>query len=383
MHDLAPLVRDAAFISQLARSVSSGAPPPTLRCAKIKITSRCNLRCSMCRYWKTEQEDTLPSERWREVFVELRTLGCRKVHFSGGEALLRRDFPELAQSAAALGLKVSLTTNGTLLTKDVVRRLVRGGVHSVSLSLDGASPRRHDGVRGIEGSFRRTVRAVERLRKESSTLRIRINSVLMRNNWRDLPGLVRLAGELGATDLVPMPVDEKGPRLRRLSREAIRTFNREVAPVVADLRQRYAFPLTTGRLYPFGVTEEEVRRSARGLYSRGAFASRPCLAPWLHLFLAWNGDAFSCCMTNQRMPPLGNVGHSSVEEVFLGPRSQEVRRSFAAGRPHAACERCDLFLAENALLHSALEQAGHEHGSEAGVAREHSRTDEGLAHAGL
>ena len=354
-----------------------------LRCVKIKITSRCNLRCSMCRYWKTEQEEVLPSERWREIFEELVVLGCKKIHFSGGEALLRRDFPELAQSAATLGLKVSLTTNGTLLTKDVVKRLMRGGIHSISLSLDGATAKRHDGVRGIEGSFRRTVRAVERLRQESPTLRIRINTVLMRNNWRDLPALVRLAGELGATDLVPMPVDEKGPRRRRLSREAIRSFNREVAPVVGDLRRRYGLPLTIDRIYPFGVTGDDIRRSARGLYSRGAFASRPCLAPWLHLFLAWNGDAFSCCMTNQRMPPLGNVGRSSVQEVFLGSRSQEVRRDFAAGRPHAACESCDLFLAENALLHAALEEAGDEHGCGAFVPRYSSRTDEGLAHAGL
>jgi MoaA/NifB/PqqE/SkfB family radical SAM enzyme len=338
MHDLSPLIRDPAFVSSLAQSLSEGTPPPTLRCAKIKITSRCNLRCSMCRYWKTQDEETLESERWREVFAELAELGCRKIHFSGGEALLRKDFPELAADAAALGLKVSLTTNGTLLTKDVVRRLVGGRIHSISLSLDGPTSRRHDAVRGRSGAFRRTVRAIERLRKASPDLRIRINTVLMRDNWRGLPGLVRLAGELGATDLVPMPVDEKGPRQRRLSRAAIRTFNREVAPVAADLRKHYGFPLDAGRVYPFGVTAEETRRSAQGLYARGVGASRPCLAPWLHLFLAWNGDAFSCCMTNGRIPPLGNVGEEiaatcSSRRTPSSMRHWRRRATISAPRP--------------------------------------------------
>jgi hypothetical protein len=88
-------------------------------------------------------------------------------------------------------------------------------------------------------------------------------------------------------------------------------------------------------------------------------------------------------MTNQRMGSLGNVASSSVREVWLGEASKAVRRSFAAGRPHRACDRCDLFLAENALLHAALDEARENAGAEGAVVRAPAGSVEGLTHADL
>src|SRR6266851_9659506 len=169
--------------------------------------------------------------------------------------------------------------------------------------------------------------------------------------------MVRLAGELGAEELLPMPVDESGARKHRLSSRQILEYNRMIAPDVLALRERYGFSTAPAFVYPFGVTEEEVRLSAQGLYARGVFERRACLVPWLHTFFAWNGDAFLCCMTNGRMEPLGNVGRQSVRDVFEGPGYRRVRGEFLAGRHLGSCHRCDLFPRENALLHAALDEA--------------------------
>jgi MoaA/NifB/PqqE/SkfB family radical SAM enzyme len=353
------LVRDAAFLEALAESLTLRRPPPLLRCAKIKLTSRCNLRCMMCKYWQTESERTLGSARWREVFGELAELGCRKVHFSGGEVFLRPDFLDLVESAARRGLKVNMTTNGTLVSRAAVRRIAELGVNGVSISLDGPTATAHNRVRGRDYAFRRSLRTARLLRRLAPRTKLRINFVVMRGNYRRLPEMVRLAGELGASELVPMPVDEKGPRRNRLSKAQIREYNRELAPRVAELRRRYGFSLAPALVHPFGVTDEDVRLSAKGLYARGFFERRACLVPWLHAFFAWNGDAFLCCMTNGRMEPLGNVGRQTVREVFHGPGYRRVREEFLAGRHLPSCHRCDLFLPENALLHAALDESGH------------------------
>jgi len=356
MYAVHELVSDPDFLEDLGASLATGAAPPLLRCAKIKLTSRCNLRCVMCRYWQTESETVLSSERWRGVFGELVELGCRKLHFSGGEVFLREDFLELVESAVARGLKVNLTTNGTLISKPAAKRLVAAGVNAVSVSLDGPTAAAHDAVRGRDYAYRRSLRALRWLRRASPSLKLRVNFVVMQDNYRQLPEMVRLAGELGMTDLVPMPIDEKGPRKRRLSRSQIRRYNREVAPQVLELRRRYGFATEPGLVYPFGVTEEELAASARGLYARGAFERRPCLAPWLHAFFAWDGETYLCCMTNGRMQSLGNVGRQSVREVFHGEGFAQVRREFLAGQAQPSCHRCDLFLPENARLHAALEK---------------------------
>lgn len=357
MYNVPALVADPDFVEALASSLETGAPPPLLRDAKIKLTSLCNLRCVMCKYWRTEREDALDSDRWRAVFAELVALGCRKLHFSGGEVFLRRDFLDLVDAAVALGLKVNVTTNGTLVDRERARRLAASGVNSVSISLDGPTARTHDAIRGQARAFRRSLRTIRRLRAHGGRLRIRVNFVVMRQNYRRLPAMVALAGRLGAEELLPMPVDEKGPRRRRLSATQIREYNRAIAPAVLEARVRHGFSTAPAFVYPFGVTDEEIRLSAAGLYARGAFTRRPCLAPWLHAFFAWNGDAYLCCMTNGRMEPLGNVGRQSVGEVFHGAAYQAVRRRFLAGRHLDSCHRCDLFLGENARLHAALDGA--------------------------
>ncbi len=358
MYNVGELVRNETFLHEFRESLAMKRPPPLLRCAKIKITSRCNLRCIMCKYWQTKSEDTLPSARWKEVFAELADLGCRKIHFSGGEVFLRQDFLELVEDAARRGHKVNMTTNGTLLDKERAKRLAGIGVNGVSISLDGPKASVHDRIRGREDAFKKSVRTIRWLREMDPKLKLRINFVIMKKNFKRTPDMVRLAGELGVRDLVPMPVDEKGPRKNRLNREQILEYNRDVAPEVLELRRRYGFATDPLSVYPFGVTEEEVAYSAEALYAKGYFERRPCLAPWLHLFLAWNGESYLCCMTNGRMDSLGNVGTSSVRGVFHGPGFQQVRRDFLAGRAHPSCHRCDLFLRENAQLHAALDQRG-------------------------
>src|SRR5690606_11604063 len=105
----------------------------------------------------------------------------------------------LAAHAADTGMKVTLTSNLTLLTKPRAKALSKIRLSSISTSLDGASPKMHDSIRGVPGSFRRTLAAlsaIERFRKRERP-RIRINFVMMRKNFRDYPALVELGAELG------------------------------------------------------------------------------------------------------------------------------------------------------------------------------------------
>jgi MoaA/NifB/PqqE/SkfB family radical SAM enzyme len=369
MYDLGSFLASDAAIERLRQQLvpantdvgaAGASAPPLLRDAKIKITSRCNLRCEMCKYWRIEHEPQLPSETWRAVLTDLAQLGCRKVHFSGGEVFLRSDFLELVEHAIGCRLKTNLTTNGTLVDKERARRLINAGVNSVSVSLDAPEHGLHDRLRGRPGAFKKTVRAVEALTRYAARSRfkkrgkVRINCVAMRSNFRRLPEMVRFAGELGAVDLNPMPVDEKGERRNRLSRREIELYNRELAPRVQELRQHYGFSLDPIKIYPFGVTPEEIRYSKRGLYARGFYETAPCLAPWLHTFIGWNGTVSLCCMTNGRIEPLGTIAAQPLRDVLQGSAYERIRGAFAAGTTLPECQRCDLFLSENAQLHAAL-----------------------------
>lgn len=348
-------------MARLARSLETG-HSDLLSSVKIKLTSFCNLRCQMCHYWKTTRENSLSTDQWFDVLAQLADLGCRKVHFSGGEVFLRRDFLDLVEHGTALKLKINLTTNGTLLTEERLRRLVRARPNSISLSLDGPKASVHDAIRGIPGSFKRTTRTVRKLveigRRQGHLPRVRINSVLQQANFKQVPALIELVAELGACELHPMPVDEKGERKNRLSRSQIETYNHQIAPRVLEARRQAGYSTAPWMVYPFGRTEEEIERARKGQYSLGIYSQKPCLSPWMHLFIGWDGETYLCCMTNRRMDSLGNVGRQSLADIFNGEPMRAVRRRFQALQLEPSCGRCDMVTFENRLLHEALEVPG-------------------------
>lgn len=336
-----------------------GLTPSYLRCAKIKLTSRCNLRCRMCKYWRTEGEEELTTGDVIRAIKSLHGLGCRKVHFSGGEVFLRDDLLEIVDYATSLGLKVNLTTNGTLIRKSTATRLIKSKVNSISFSLDGADAKLHDRIRGMKGAYRRIIRGIGHIAEAKSAMKgrtkIRVNVVLQRENYRVIPEIVEQAGALGAVDVKAIPVDGKCEGKAILSKSQIREFNDVVALQVIEARKRYGFSTASHITFPLGKKKAEINLAKEARYALGYYEDHLCFAPWLHTFISWNGDVFLCCMSRGRIPPLGNVRHESPEEIFRGARYNEVRNAIRQKR-FEFCSRCDDFLEENRFLEQQVRE---------------------------
>ncbi len=115
---------------------------------RVSVTDRCNLRCTYCMpeepTWFPHDQVLTYEELGRLIglFVER---GVRKVRFTGGEPLLRRDLGRLIQIVADLpGVEdISLTTNGVRLA-GMAPGLVEAGLHRVNVSLDTLDPKRFE-----------------------------------------------------------------------------------------------------------------------------------------------------------------------------------------------------------------------------------------------
>ena len=115
---------------------------PFLGSAKLKLVDACNLRCFMCDYWHGRRAGELDTDEVKRVLADLASLGCRKVHFTGGEIFMRRDAIALFEEATRLGMRVNLTTNGTLLDKGRARAML---VYALASSGDyGGAKAEHD-----------------------------------------------------------------------------------------------------------------------------------------------------------------------------------------------------------------------------------------------
>jgi MoaA/NifB/PqqE/SkfB family radical SAM enzyme len=211
-------------------------------------------------------------------------------------------------------------------------------------------------MRGVPGSFRQTLKALGLVGRygRSGRPKLRVNFVMTRHNFREYPELVRLAAEHGAVDVVPMPVDTKRPKLR-LSKRLIAEYNQEIAPRVRLERAAARMPLGDRHVHPFGHTRTEIGLSSAGQYAVGYYRAHPCYAPFLHAFVAWDGSVYPCCMTNGRVPPLGDLKHAGLGEVFRGEKFQALRRAVLRERL-PVCDACDMWIEENRSLGAALER---------------------------
>ena len=139
------------------------------------VTSRCNLRCSHCFYWKelnAASENELSIDEIRKIALSFEH--PVSLSLTGGEPFLRRDLKEIIRAfREGCGTReVGIATNGTLeaSTVETVCAILDEGLlsnFSVQVSLDGLE-KTHDAIRGIKGSFEKTMstlKALERIRK--------------------------------------------------------------------------------------------------------------------------------------------------------------------------------------------------------------------------
>lgn len=318
---------------------------------KIKVNYGCNLKCGMCNHWRVTREPPILMERFKEIISELAELGCKKIHFSGGEPMLRPQLSGLVEHAHNLGIRVTLTTNGTLVDKEKTKELILAGLRGVNISIDSPVRKVHEKIRGVQGSFKVTTRAVWLFRKyaHKGKITVRINTVISRDNYRSLAGLPDLAHELGANCLNLIPVDDHCGEHLSMRKKDIAAFNTEIAPQIESRAKELGITISAEDTYPFGREQAEVHLGRVGRYAFGYYNKYPCYAPWTHSLVDFNGLVYICCMTREQIPPLGNLKVQSFKEIWEGAAYRYFRTKMhpPALKP---CQRCDDFIGENKTI---------------------------------
>lgn len=171
---------------------------------KWDITSKCNLRCAHCSvaksYFNSDIKELSLDERLT-VLDRLIQSGVEGISLLGGEPLtMNEDLFKLLEKAKSGGLKVSLVTNGTLLTEQRLARLVDLSIDHIVVSIEGACRETHELVRGRHTFDKTTsnVRALTKaVREKQRATRICVNTVLNRINFSEIDKMVDLCVDLG------------------------------------------------------------------------------------------------------------------------------------------------------------------------------------------
>ena len=153
---------DSLRYTKSAHSMKSGAAEGVGPVVVWNSTKTCNLKCMHC-YMKSDArkyQDELSTAEAKKFIDDLAAFHVPVLLFSGGEPLIRPDFFELAAYAAAAGVRPTLSTNGTLITREVARRIKDIGVGYVGISLDGLRDV-NDTFRGVAGAYEKAMQGIE------------------------------------------------------------------------------------------------------------------------------------------------------------------------------------------------------------------------------
>ena len=382
MLSLTRLLGGAAPVDQDLRYGASagtrrvGALPGTGPVVVWNWTRHCNLSCVHCYANAVRHRPVgeLDSAEATHLLAQCAELRVPALLLSGGEPLARPDALDLLQEAGRLGLRCTLSTNGTLIDAPRARALAQAQVRYVGVSLDGP-PEVHDRWRGREGAHARTVAAIRRLREVGVPVGLRFT--LQRDSLQHVPYLLDLAEREGVRrvclyHLVPAG---RGAELASMapSRAAIRAC-------LEGLLIRARRWLDEGR---------EIDLLTVGNHSDGAFVylwlseQAPERAATALALLARNGgnrsgvallavgptgdvqpDQFSqgVLLGNVRQEPLGAIWRQAPALAELrGPRQQRI-----GGR----CQSCAWFRICNGNLRARAAAAGDPWGEDPGCVLE-------------
>ena len=175
-------------------AVNAGAPPASKTAAARRpvtvwnITRTCNLRCIHC-YTDSEAKKyggELTTEEGQALIRDLADFQIPALLFSGGEPLARPDLFDLVAYARSLGIRPTLSTNGTLITAETARGIKDAGFTYVGISLDGIGAV-NDRFRGMAGAFDRAVRGFKACVAVGQRVGLRLT--LTRHNFANLHGI--------------------------------------------------------------------------------------------------------------------------------------------------------------------------------------------------
>ena len=310
------------------------------------VTHSCNLACSHC-YAAEGGGGELSTDEAMAVVDDLAAFGVPVVLFSGGEPFMRPDVMSLAASAKEKGMRVTFSTNGTLIDDGLADALRDLGVSYVGISLDGTEAV-HDAFRRRKGAYREAVAAIRRLLERGVKVGLRVT--MTRDNVACIPDLfafMRAEGvpriclyhlvytgrgrEIAERDLSSA---ERRAALDAICEETAKCYAAGFEPEVLTVDNHCDGPYLYLREKAAG-REENARRILELLSINGGNSSGEGIAS-----IAWDGTVYPDQFW--RNHPVGNVREKPFSEIWGAPPAGSLLALMREKKRHVKgrCARC-------------------------------------------
>lgn len=312
---------EPAWSTYMHRKAAARGIPLT---GNFELTSRCNFNCRMCYVHDNSHPDPLTAADWLALGEEACRAGMVFLLLTGGEPLLRKDFREIYSGLKKMGLLLSINTNGSLMTDELLEFFAKDPPLRFNVTLYGGSSETYRGLCGVP-AYDTVVNNIRRMREAG--LQVKINASITPYNREDIPAIYEAGRMLkvpvkGTAYMFP-PARINGGKYG----EAPARFTpEEAAAAMVTCREQYMTPAqlaqgAAGDLPP----EPDDCVDGSGEHVR-------CRAGRSAFWITWDGRMLPCGMF-----PIEGY---SVRELGFGEAWARTRAYTESLRLPAACTDC-------------------------------------------
>ena len=296
-------------LNQLADYTDNLYTHPELRNLFFELTTACNEHCFHCgSNCAVPQPDELTTEEFKGILDQIKEdFGTKRTFLSitGGEPLLRRDFFDIMSHAKALGFRWGMTSNATLITKEVAHKLAEAGMKTISVSIDGL-PETHDALRGFKRGYELAMRGIQNLIDEGAFASVQITTVVNHENIKELPEMFEIFKGIDIDSWRVINLEPIGRALLRPELMCTPDDLREMFDFIKAARKD-GFPVIYGCSHYLGLDYEVEVRDWYWLCNAGVYTAS----------ITSRGD-ITACLDIERNPRViyGNIRRDRFRDVW-------------------------------------------------------------------
>ena len=290
----------------------------------LAVTYRCNNDCAHCYNARERNFPELTTAAWKGILDKLWDLGVPHVVFTGGEATLRHDLPELIAHAESNGQITGLNTNARRLADEkYVQLLVEAGLDHVQITVESCNAEIHDQMMRAKGAHRQTIQGLKNVL--ASPLYVMTNTTMLRSNVDTIPDTLDFLADLGVPTIGLNALIYSGNGLTvgtGLAESELQPIL-DIAVRKTEARGQKLIWYTPTQYCQFDPTQQNL-------------GVKGCTAALYSMCVEANGDVLPC---QSYYTPLGNMLNDDWDSIWNHELSVRLRER--KGLP-AKCNGCGL-----------------------------------------
>lgn len=320
------------------------------RYIQLEPTNRCNQKCIMCPRNEPDFDvpfGDMPFDDYLKILEQIPFI--TNMQLNGlGEPLLHPRIFDMFREASRRGIKTSINSNVALIDSiEKAKRLVNSGLDILKVSMDTADPKVYRNIRQSD-TFNQVVKAIKlivKARGNKHNPQIWFNSIIMKNNYKDLGEILKMGKKLGI-DLVrfkPINAFWVGENSKlTIEAESLKKEIRKAIKIGEDLKIN-------------NNLKELLKRLEKNIYLRPK-ENIPCYSPWTELYIQYYGGVRLCCEFYDKDYDIGNMLKENFKKIWNGKKMRHIRKEFKKGNTYfPACKDCNRFQ-KNILIYNRIKK---------------------------